>query len=133
MQIKNRLFVFSKEGCVEHTNPPDIDKYATNKFCVINPDLSRVQGIERQYWKLEDGQVLPMAQHERNERKEYLESLSVIKHTPLTEFIKSDAEKALFKEAVKLSPPKSHKYSYITLAAMAAAAAVLAYLKLKGL
>jgi len=35
------------------------------KGCIINPDLSRVEGVPRKYWKIHRGKVLPMTANER--------------------------------------------------------------------
>lgn len=63
---KDNVYFFSEEGCRSATNPGNISEYFHKPNVAVNPDLSRVVGVPREFWKLEDGVVLPMNQAERN-------------------------------------------------------------------
>lgn len=73
---KNRVVVFTDTNAIVLTNPPNIDQYKNKSYCIINPDLSAVEGIEQHFWKNDGGSVLPMSQHERNERRIKLQGIN---------------------------------------------------------
>lgn len=55
---------------------------------VINPDLSKVQGLLPQFWKLDNGEVVPMTPKEIRYRKRHIEVNGMdnaIRYLPLSE------------------------------------------------
>lgn len=55
-------------------DPPNLSDMTKWPNAVIDPDLSRVSGLLPQFWRLEDGSVVPMSPHEIRYRKQVITS-----------------------------------------------------------
>lgn len=107
--IKNKVFLFTDTTCIELTNPANLSDYKNGKHCVINPDLSLVNGVERQFWKLENHKILPMEQSERNERKKYIKSLEAMYHPIITKVDSDDLPRLVRKYTRRKVTVNSYK------------------------
>lgn len=54
------------------TNPPNLSDLSKWENAVIEPDLSKVQGLLPQFWKLEEGDIVPMSPFEIRYRKKVI-------------------------------------------------------------
>lgn len=66
--MKDRLLIFTQTGARLEKDPLVIEKYKGHPNTVLNPDLSKVVGLSPHFWKLDDGQVLPVPVEDRKAR-----------------------------------------------------------------
>lgn len=68
-KMKNKLVVFTKNNARVLVNPSfkEIKAYQPNS--VLNPDLSKVKAVPTHLWKLKDGAIIPMSDHEAKMRE----------------------------------------------------------------
>ncbi len=66
--MKTTVVVFTKNNARILTNPLDLQIFESNPSCAINPSLTKVVGVSPHYWKLVDGEILPMDSSERKAR-----------------------------------------------------------------
>jgi hypothetical protein len=61
---KRKVIVFTSNNAGILTNP-DMRPYVGRPNVLIDPDLSKVQGIAPHYWKLSNGNVVPLSPPEK--------------------------------------------------------------------
>jgi hypothetical protein len=65
---KMRIVVFTSNNARMLTNPENPEQYRAASNCVVNPNLDKVAGLPPHYWKLSNGEILPMNEVERKAR-----------------------------------------------------------------
>lgn len=58
------VVVFTKNNCRVLYNPPNLEDLKSQPNVAVNPDLSKVIGVAPHFWKLVQGQIVPMSDSE---------------------------------------------------------------------
>lgn len=102
---KNKVVVFGKQGARILINPDSIDFLLKYNNVMVNPDLSKVDGIPPEHWKMENGNVVPMLDGEKPTEASLQQKIIVAeKHIPgpAVEVEKIVIQKVLDKKKVVL-------------------------------
>jgi len=68
-----QCIVFSTNSARILTNPTNGRELSSWPNVVFDPDLSRVEGVMPQFWKIQDGEIYPMNSREIKYRKKVIQ------------------------------------------------------------
>lgn len=62
---KSTAYIFTSNNVRSDSDPAKLAEYRRWKNALIDPDLSSVKGVPRQYWKRRGDEIIPMSAAER--------------------------------------------------------------------
>lgn len=72
MLDKKTVVVFHKKGAVLFKNPENLDELLKLPNTFLNPDLSAVSNVPPNYWKVDEGKIVPMTKGEMEIQRDKL-------------------------------------------------------------
>lgn len=118
--MKSKVVIFTSNNARILSNPENIDQYRDLKDCVIDPDLTLVQGLSPHHWKLLDGKVTPMTAEEQIIREEIINKHGADNDVEKVLAPLSIVEPEIVVPAVFEKPKSNNKYIALGLTALIA-------------